>query len=61
MEVALRHERGDDLPDMIARRYGVAASWSPWEHVSLSAEYLRAAHGDGANESIVTARLALEF
>jgi len=61
MEVAIRVEGSNDLPAAAERRYGVAASWSPWEQISLSAEYLRAAHGDGDDESLVTARLAMEF
>ncbi len=61
VELAARVEGSRDISAAAERRYGVAASWSPREQVSLSAEYLRAAHRDGDDESFVTARLALEF
>jgi len=60
VELAVRVEGSSDFPAATGRRYGVAASWSPRDQVSLSAEYLRATGDDGDEVSIVTARIALE-
>lgn len=60
-ELAARAEGSRDFPAAAERRYGVAASWSPREQLSLSAEYLRAARDDGNDDSSVTARIALEY
>lgn len=60
VELAARAEGSNDLPTAAGRRYGVAASWSPMDQLSLSAEYLRVAPRAGSDESLVTARVGLE-
>jgi hypothetical protein len=66
VELALRYEGSDELAGQPEAQYGADASWSPWEHVTLSLEYLRGefdkAFGDGLDQrDLVTAQLAFEF
>ena len=61
VEVAAKLEGSDELPDAPEKRYGVAVAWSPVEHVTLAAEYLRAEFEEGDDDDVVTAQLAFEF
>jgi hypothetical protein len=61
VEVAAKLEGSDELPEAPEKRYGVAVAWSPVEHVTLAAEYLRAEFEEGDDDDVVTAQLAFEF
>ena len=61
VEVAAKVEGSDDLPEAPEKRYGVAAAWSPLEHFTLAAEYLRAEFEEGDDDDVVTAQIAFEF
>lgn len=64
--LAARVEGSAELLGAPEIQYGVCASWGPWEHVSLSAEYLHGEFdkdfGDGVDSrDLVTTQLAVEF
>ncbi len=74
VELALRYEGSNEFADQPENQYGAAASWGPWEHITLSVEYLRgrfdsdfaveAVNGDGSpadERDLVTAQVAFEF
>jgi len=70
-ELAARYEGSEEFAGQPARQYGIAASWSPWDHNTLSLEYLRGEYGSGFNRiddgnlldkrNLVTAQWAVEF
>jgi len=71
VELAARYEGSREFPGHPERQYGVTASWSPWEHNTLSLEYLRGEFGSGFSRDgdgnildtrdLVTAQWAVVF
>lgn len=71
VELAVRYEGSEEFAGQPERQYGVAASWSPWEHSTLSLEYLRGEFGSGFDRDddgnildtrdLVTAQWAVVF
>jgi hypothetical protein len=66
VELAGRVEGSREFAHQPELQYGLCASWSPWEHVSFSLEYLRGqfdrAFGEGLkHRDRVTAQLAVAF
>lgn len=71
LQIALRHERSEELQNMPQKQYGLSATWLPHKHMSLSAEYLLADFKNGfvvdKNNSVIVDRdrvtfgIAIEF
>lgn len=61
VKAALRTESGRGCSGKTGQRYGAAASWSPQEQVSVTAEYLRISPGGVDGASLVATRLSLGF
>jgi hypothetical protein len=66
VELAGRVEGSREFAGQPELQYGLCASWGPWEHVSLSLEYLRGRFDRDFGEGLksrdrVTAQLAVEF
>ena len=49
MQIALRYEESDEYSEQPDSQYGVAATWRPFDRVSVTAEYL---HGRYKNNFI---------
>lgn len=66
VELAARVEGSRELVGQPELQCGAIVSWGPWEHVSLSLEYLRGAFDEGFGEGVdsrdrVVTQLAVEF
>lgn len=66
VELAGRVEGSREFAGQPELQYGLCASWGPWEHVSLSLEYLRGHFDrdfgeDLRRRDLVTAQVALAF
>lgn len=66
LEMAARLEGSSEFSGNPELQYGFCISWSPWEYISISAEYLRGEYdgdfGRGIDRrDLVTTQLAAEF